>query len=74
MLRAFWLAGLVIAALVQGFTSVFGINPQYNSAAVLMIAWTAAALYSVGAAITMFCAETEERTRVTGDRSSLPRR
>ena len=64
MLRGFWLAGLVIALSIQvlAYVDVLRVGalaPGWY----MMVAWSAAALYSVGAAITVFCAETEERTR-----------
>jgi hypothetical protein len=60
MLRGFWLAAFVIAWGVQWTVrSVF----HEGAAELALVAWSAAALYAVGAAITLFAAETEEHTR-----------
>ena len=63
MLRGFWLAGFVISFVLQWFLATVASIPGTQEEEVFTIAWAAAALYGVGAAITMFCAETEERTR-----------
>jgi hypothetical protein len=63
MLRGFWLAGFAIAFLIQWFFSTVINHGAPIPDVVFLIAWGAAALYSVGAAITLFAAETEERTR-----------
>jgi hypothetical protein len=63
MLRGFWLAGCAIAFLIQWFFSTVTLHTGNLSHIMFFVAWGAAALYSVGAAITLFAAETEERTR-----------
>lgn len=63
MLRGFWLAVLVLAVLEQWISTLMldagPIVPGWMFAS----AWGAAALYAVGAAVTLFSAENEERTR-----------
>lgn len=63
MLRGFWIAGFAIAFVIQWNSSNDIFNIGNSSSVVFFIACGAAALYSVGAAITLFAAETEERTR-----------
>ncbi len=63
MLRGFWLAGFGIAFVLQWFLATVVYPLQTLGNEFFMLAWSAAALYVVGAAITMFCAETEDRTR-----------
>jgi tetratricopeptide (TPR) repeat protein len=63
MLRGFWLAGFGIALVIQGHFSSDILYTGKISDLLFLVAWGAAALYSVGAAITLFAAETEERTR-----------
>jgi len=58
MLRGFWLAVGVLGVLMQLVLKSAGV-----SSSMLFVAWGAAALYAVGAAVTLFSAETEERTR-----------
>jgi len=63
MLRGFWLALFVLAALQQWVsTQLLDAGPMV-SGWMFASAWGAAALYAVGAAITLFGAENEERTR-----------
>lgn len=61
MLRPFWLACVAIGVLVQLLISAT-IRHDVASA-MFLVAWGGAGLYSVGAAIMMFAAETEDRTR-----------
>ncbi len=64
MLRGLWVASFLIGLFLQILPYVLTSSTMrtYPEGGFL-VAWIAAALYSVGAAITMFCAETEERTR-----------
>jgi hypothetical protein len=63
MLRGFWLAGFAIAAALQWLFVAIK-PPNFHLENILFfVACGAAALYAVGAAITLFAAETEERTR-----------
>jgi hypothetical protein len=60
MLRGFWAAAFILAWGIQWIvSSIF----HEGASELTLIAWSAAALYAVGAAITLFAAETEERTR-----------
>jgi hypothetical protein len=63
MLRGFWLAGFAIAAALQWFFVAIKPPNFHLDNMLFFIACGAAALYAVGAAITLFAAETEERTR-----------
>lgn len=64
MLRGLWLASFLIGIFVQVIPYILWSGSlRTDPEGGFLIAWIAAALYAVGAAITMFCAETEERTR-----------
>jgi hypothetical protein len=65
MLRGFWIACAVIAILLQSLPKLlFSLYHNLgNPIEYVTIAWSAAALYTVGATIMMFAAETEDRTR-----------
>ncbi len=64
MLRGLWLASFLIGLFVQVVPHLLWTGTlRTDPAGGFFVAWVAAALYAVGAAITMFCAETEERTR-----------
>lgn len=64
MLRGLWLASAIIAVVIQMlFAWSLAQYRQDLVNALFTVAWSAAALYAVGAAITMFAAETEEHTR-----------
>ncbi len=62
MLRGFWLAVGVLAMIVQWVLPHFQYDARIVPDQLFAIAWGAAALYAVGAAITLFSAEREERT------------
>jgi hypothetical protein len=63
MLRGFWIASVVIGLLVQLLIYATWQYRQDLASALFMVAWGGAAFYSVGAAIMMFAAETEDHTR-----------
>lgn len=64
MLRGLWLASAIIAVVIQMmFAWALTQYRQDLINSLFTVAWSAAALYAVGAAITMFAAETEEHTR-----------
>ncbi|TWU29440.1 hypothetical protein [Bythopirellula polymerisocia] len=63
MLRGFWLAILVLGAVGQWVSTLMMINDYLIPSWLFSSAWGAAALYAVGAAVTLFGAENEERTR-----------
>ena len=63
MLRGFWLAVGGLAVIVQFVLPLFQYDARSVPGQVLAVAWGAAALYAVGAAITLFSTEREERTR-----------
>jgi len=72
MLRGFWLAVGVLGVIVQFVLPHLQYDARQVPAQLFAVAWGAAALYAVGAAITLFSAEREERThdflRVLPDR------
>ncbi|QEG33954.1 hypothetical protein [Bythopirellula goksoeyrii] len=63
MLRGFWLAILVLGVLEQWISTLMMIDAHQIPGWLFSSAWGAAALYAVGAAVTLFGAENEERTR-----------
>lgn len=63
MLRGFWLAVLVLGMLMQWAMVQLSFKTTDFSGTMLLVAWGAAALYAVGAAVTLFSAESEEQTR-----------
>lgn len=63
MLRGFWLAILVLGVLEQWVSTLMVDNSHIIPGWLFTSAWGAAALYAVGAAVTLFGAENEERTR-----------
>jgi len=63
MLRGFWLAVFALAVIQQWFSAQLGDASPNVPGWMLASAWGAAALYAVGAAVTLFGAENEERTR-----------
>jgi len=62
MLRSFWLAVGVLGVLMQWTTTQLMLNTDGSSNSMLLMAWGAAALYAIGAAVTLFSAEREEQT------------
>ncbi len=62
MLRGFWLAVGTLAFLVQLVMPLFLYDNRSVPATLFAVAWGAATLYAVGAAITLFSAEREEQT------------
>ena len=72
MLRGFWLAILALGVAMQWLLSTTLMTQNSQSYMVLLTAWGAAALYAVGASITVFSAESEERTH--GFLLNLPNR
>ena len=63
MLRGFWLAVGGLAMIVQFVLPHLQYDARSLPGQLFAVAWGAAALYAVGAAITLFSAEREERTR-----------
>ncbi len=63
MLRGFWLAILVLGVLEQWVSTLMVVDSRVIPSWLFTSAWGAAALYAVGAAVTLFGAENEERTR-----------
>ncbi len=63
MLRGFWLAILVLGVLEQWVSTLMMVDAYLIPSWLFTSAWGAAALYAVGAAVTLFGAENEERTR-----------
>jgi hypothetical protein len=63
MVRGFWLAVLVLGVLEQWVSTLLVDDLKILPGWLLASAWGAAALYAVGAAVTLFGAENEERTR-----------
>ena len=61
MLRGFWLGVATIAAL-EMLAARWLMSPAQLPSIVFASAWGAAALYAIGAAVTLFAAEREERT------------
>lgn len=63
MLRGFWLAVAMLGVLMQLFVTQLMFDTKEIPVFMLLIAWGSAALYAVGAAVTLFSAESEENTR-----------
>ena len=63
MLRGFWLAVFLLAMLEQLVSALMLNRGPIVPGWMFASAWGAAALYAVGAAVTLFGAENEERTR-----------
>ncbi len=63
MLRGFLLAVLGLGVLMQWTTAQLMPSADANPTSLLLVAWGAAALYAIGAAVTLFSAEREEQTR-----------
>jgi len=63
MLRGFWLAVIGLGMLTQWAMTQLMFKTDANASSMLLVAWGAAALYAVGAAVTLFSAEREEQTR-----------
>jgi len=63
MLRGFWIALLVLTIIEQLVSQMFFSDVRALPSWLFSSAWGGAALFAVGAAVTLFGAENEERTR-----------
>lgn len=63
MLRGFWFGVAVLGSLMQWALAQMMFSTDGIPRLMLHVGWGAAALYAIGAAVTLFSAESEERTR-----------